>query len=592
MLVHRPTLYYVSIYLALSALACAFGTCRTYFSFSTALRASRRLFRKMLWAVLRAPLQWHDTVPLGNILSRFSADFNVLDVRVGDDLHATLEYTMDVAMAVMAGAIVNPFMLIISGLLAIVYILYARRFIAASRQLKALENAAKGPVLEHIDTILSGLSTVRAYGQVDLATRKFQDNVGRHARAFWHLWLLNRWLGFRINIIGAVFSAVSAAMVAYLPNISPSMAGFAISFTIEVSVTMALSIRRYVNLEQGMNSMGRIHSYTTLQTEADKDEKANKPRDQLPSSWPRQGKLEVSRVVVRHAPHLPPVLQDVNFTIAPNTRVGVVGRTGAGKSSLVLALFRFLEASEGKIIVDDVDISQVQLEQLRSRLAIIPQHPVLFRGNVRSNLDPFGEYDDATLLAALQAVGWQKDGSILKTPKHTERSSSKSSASFSTAVDDSAEDEEEDDSNLEEETLLSPQAETFQASPLDQPILDCGENISHGQQQLLCLARAITRRPKILIMDEATSTVDKPTDDHIQRCLRSALCQCEASLLVIAHRLKTIVDSDKVLVMDNGRIVESGSPLELLQRENGCFRGMIEQDSEKETLISLISQSI
>lgn len=542
----------------------------------------------MLCAVLQAPLQWHDTVPLGSILGRFSADFNVIDVRVGDDLRATLEYTMDVAMAVIAGTIANPFLLIVSALLFSIYMWYARRFIAASRQLKTLENTAKGPLLEHIDSILSGLSTVRAFGQVDLAALEFQDAVGRHARAFWHLWLLNRWLGFRVNIIGAVFSAASAAMMAYLSNVSPSMAGFAISFTIDVSLTMALSVRRYVNLEQGMNSMGRIHQYTVLPREDDNSVDSSKPQHKLPDSWPCQGRLEVSRLVIRHAPHLPPVLHDVSFTIAPNTRVGVVGRTGAGKSSLVLALFRFLEASHGTILIDGIDISRVPLQQLRSRLAIIPQHPVLFRGNIRSNLDPFGEYDDPPLLAALQAVGWQQEERPMRPNWETQHHAVGDSVDNSSSSATANEFLEADHDQINPDEYPRVRNHTLWDRPLDQPVLDCGENLSHGQQQLLCLARAIIRKPKIMILDEATSAVDKPTDDRIQRSLRSALSQCEATLLVIAHRLKTIVDSDMLLVIDGGRVVESGSPQELLRRENGCFRGMVEHDSERELLEGLI----
>lgn len=211
----------------------------------------------------------------------------------------------------------------------------------------------------------------------------------------------------------------------------------------------------------------------------------------------------------------------------------------------MLALFRFLEAAQGTIQVDGIDIAQVPLAQLRSRLAIIPQHPVLFRGSVRSNLDPFNEFLDHVLLAALQAVGW-------------------------------------------EATSNPSNPDCDATNPLAQTVTDCGENLSHGQRQLLCLARAIIRRPKILILDEASASVDKATDDLIQRSLRSALGQRQTTLLLVAHRLRTVADADTLLVLDSGRAVESGSPRELLLRENGWFRGMVAQDPEREMLERVI----
>lgn len=532
----------------------------------------------MLWAVVRAPLQWHDAVPLGNVVSRFSADFNILDVRVGDDLRATLEYSMDVFMAVAAGAIANPLLLIISAFLLGMFVRYASRFIPVSRQLKTLENEGKSPILEHMNNIRNGLTTLRAFGQVKAASDEFQNAVSRHARAFWHLWLLNRWLSFRINIIGAAFSAGSAMLMACLSNASPSMAGFAISFTIDVSLTMALSLRRYVNLEQGMNSVARVHEYSVIPKEGDNldEERIERSENEL-RAWPRRGKVEVSQLVVRHASHLPPVLKDISFTVSPNTRVGIVGRTGAGKSSLVLALFRFLEASSGRILIDDVDISQVPLTTLRRRLAIVPQRPVLFRGTVRSNLDPFDEHDDSTLLAALRAVDWRKYATF--TCPDTE---ARSSVTSIPPIPDG------------EAVKVKPNHCCLNGTmggledPLGQAIHEDGENLSQGQQQLLCLARAAISKPKIAILDEATSAVDKSTDDHIQRALRSAFTASETTLIVIAHRLKTIVDSDMLLVLDNGRIVESGSPQELFHKKDGYFRTMVEQDRERDVLENLV----
>lgn len=518
--------------------------------------------------LLRAPLQWYDSVAFGAILSRFSSDFAILDTRVGDDLQATLEFSMNVMIAILAGSIVNPMMIIVATCLLGVYIWLSAEYLIASRKVKHLENAAKGPIIEHIDASINGISTIRAYAQTGHFIRQFQTKVNDHARAFWHLWLLNRWLGFRINFLGAIFSFLSAAFVVSLPGIDASMAGFAISFTIDVSLSMALSIRRYANLEQGMDSVGRVHSYSTVDSE-------NYNGSDPPSAWPTEGALVIRDLVVRHAPHLPPVLRGISFEVQRSERVGIVGRTGAGKSSFISALFRFLEASEGEIVVDGIDISTLKIDQLRRRLALIPQQPILFQGTVRSNLDPFHEHDDHELLAALQSCCWNqvKPGLYAVPTEDVFRSSTETASSI------------EDDAVKEDMKRLLPENST---SILETPVSQGGGNLSQGQRQLLCLARAIITQPKILILDEATSAVDRTTDELIQRALRTVVHENRTTLLTVAHRLSTIADSDRIIVMDAGRVVESGMPKELIQDEKGIFRGMVEQDAERDALKALI----
>lgn len=498
----------------------------------------------MLYTVLRAPLQWHDDVPFGRVLNRFSSDFNIVDSHVGEDLRSTLEFITDMAMAMLAGILVNPALLVVAALLTVLYLHYSKLYLAASRQVKRLESEAKSPIFDHFESCLNGLPVIRAFGKVDEYRQLFRQNVDFHARAFWHLWLLKRWLGFRINMIGAAFSALSAALVVSLKDIDASAAGFAISFTMQVSLSMALAIRYYADLEQDMNSVERVLEYSRLSIE-------NYEGLSPPANWPTSGQLEVSNLAVRYAPHEPLILHGVSFKAEGNQRVGVVGRTGSGKSSLVNAIFRILEPCEGQIFLDGVDISKLRLEDLRGRLGIIPQIPAIFRGTIRSNLDPFDEYEDTELLHALNNVGWLSKASL--------------------AVSDN-------------DSVVQPST-----SQLERIVAERGTNLSQGQRQLLCIAREIIRKPKLLVLDEATSAVDEMTDQLIQQSVRSASSRDSTTLLVIAHRLSTVADFDSILVLDTGRVVEFGSPRDLLGMENGVFKGMVEQDAERYLLKRIIS---
>lgn len=306
-----------------------------------------------------------------------------------------------------------------------------------------------------------------------------------------------------------------------------------------------------------MNATERIVEYSSIPIEDQfggesqivDDDNITMPT--VPAAWPTEGRLEVEGLVVRYAPDLPPVLKGLSFTVAKNQRVGVVGRTGAGKSSLTLALFRFLEASAGSIHIDGLDIAKIGLHDLRSRLAIIPQDPVLFSGTLRSNLDAFNNHTDVELYDALERV-------------HLIQSSTTESGTASPAT-------------------LDTNINIFKS--LSSHISEGGLNLSQGQRQLLCLARAIVSRPKIMVLDEATSAVDMATDLLIQRSIRKEFK--DSTLLVIAHRLSTIADFDRILVMSDGKAIEFGAPRELLE-EHGLFWEMVGQSGEKDKLEEII----
>ncbi len=374
--------YYLGVYLGISLVAWLVGTVRYFCVFVLSIRASKILFERLAFAVLRAPLRWLDTVPVGRVLNRFTADFNMLDSRISMDLAFMLHNMMHVLSVVIAGIFVSPFMIVFAVALLSICLYYALRYLAGAREVKRLESNAKSPVFEQFGSVLMGIGTIRAFDKSDAYLDKMYARIDKHCRAYWHLWLFNRWMGWRLNMVGAVFAAITAALIVSITTIDASLAGFALSFALGLSESVIWFLRQYSNVELDMNATERIVEYSNITIE-------NQSGVDAPAAWPAEGNLEVNDLVVSYAPDLPPVLKGLTFRVAKNQRIGVVGRTGAGKSSLTLALFRFLEAKSGSIHIDGVDISKIKLYDLRSRLAIIPQDPVLFSGTVRSNLDPF-----------------------------------------------------------------------------------------------------------------------------------------------------------------------------------------------------------
>ncbi|KAL8784006.1 MAG: hypothetical protein Q9195_009216 [Heterodermia aff. obscurata] len=540
--------FYLSIYVGISVAVCFMGTIRYFCVFIGSLKASRVLFERLTYTILRAPLRWLDTVPLGRVLNRFTADFVAIDSRMGNDLGFMLYQMVQLIGIIAAGLFVSPFMLLFAIVLLILCIFIARHFLPGAREVKRLESNYKSPVFEQFGSILVGLGTIRAFGKAEVYIQKMFSRIDDHANAFWFLWLCNRWLMINLNIIGAFFAIVVAAIIVLQTGIDASLAGFALSFALQYSNAMIWTIRQYANVELAMNATERIVEYSKLPTE-------DQGGQQVSAAWPPEGRLEVEGLVAGYAPELPPVIKGLSFKVDKNERVGVVGRTGAGKSSLTLTLFRFLEARAGSINIDGVDISKIKLHDLRSRLAIIPQDPVLFSGTIRSNLDAFSEHNDTELFEALERV-------------HLIRNTRPGSR-----------DELSDSDNGGTSTTSDSNANIF--GSLQSRISEGGLNLSQGQRQLLCLARAIVSRPKIMVLDEATSAVDKATDVLIQRSIREEFQ--DSTLLVIAHRLSTIADFDKILVMSDGMAAEFDTPKALMEKK-GVFWEMVRQSGERQRL--------
>ncbi|KAL4942735.1 hypothetical protein BDV06DRAFT_235250 [Aspergillus oleicola] len=539
-------MFYLTVYVGISAAACLIGSVRCLALALAFIQSSRQLFADLLTTVLRAPLRWLDTVPLGRILNRFTSDIYLLDWRLGPDIGHLVYKILELGGILVAGVTVSPVLLILACALLTLCIRLCSNYLAGVREIKRLESTAKSPVMEKFGSSLTGLSTIRAFDKVDIYIQQMCKLINRHAQASWYLWLFNRWLGFWMALVGALFSTLTAALVIYMPGVSAALAGFAMSFALQYNYAVAMGLRFYANVEIDMNATERVLEYTNIKTES---QEGYKP----PAAWPMKGRIKVQDIEVGYSDDLPSVLAGVSFTVEANQRVGVVGRTGAGKSSLTLALFRFLEARRGRIIIDGLDISQLQLEELRSRLAIIPQDPVLFSGTIRSNLDPFDEHSDTELYNALERVHLLRfeDTSTLASGAQSPTELSVQSPSTDRTLDP-----------------LSASRTGFFAC-LSSPITTGGLNLSHGQRQLLCLARAII----------TTSAVDMETDALIQRSIREEFGRqgTDSSLLVIAHRLSTIADFDTILVLDEGRVAEWGSPRKLVERsgERGVVEGII-----------------
>ncbi|OTB05135.1 hypothetical protein M426DRAFT_57371 [Hypoxylon sp. CI-4A] len=558
--------FYLGIYIFLSTFTSIVSTFRYYWIFRGSIRASRQLFAKLNFIVLRAPLRWLDTVPLGRILNRFTSDFHSVDTHMAYSLGFAMAACLNLIGVIVAGLFVSPIIIVLAFFLLLVSAFFAIRYLHGARPVKRLESVTKSPVFEQFGSALTGVQTIRSFDKAQTYVERMYKKLDDWTVATWHLWLFIRWMGWRMSVVGSFFASFVAILIILAPEIDAALAGFGLAFALEFSNHVMWTIRHYANVELEMNAAERIVEYSELPTES--LEGASPP-----AAWPTEGRVEVNDLVVSYAEDVAPVLKGLNFTVERNERIGVVGRTGAGKSSLTLAFFRFLEARSGSINIDGIDISKIKLHDLRSRLAIIPQDPVLFSGTVRSNLDPFDDHTDAELFDSLARVHL-----ISEDENRSTSANNSTPATPGTTTPTSSTGRAKKNTNIFL-NLLS-------------PISEGGLNLSQGQRQLLCLARAIVSRPKVMVLDEATSAVDMTTDALIQRSIREEFG--DSTLLVIAHRLSTIADFDRILVLSDGKVAEYGSPKELWEKEGseegglGMFRAMCEQSGEKEHLRQIV----
>ncbi|KAJ2738593.1 hypothetical protein H4S06_006428 [Coemansia sp. BCRC 34490] len=397
------------------------------------------------------------------------------------------------------------------------------------------------------------------------------------------MWGANRWLSIRVDLVGACVSFMAGLLaLAATGRMDAGLAGLSLAYALNFTEHVLWVVRFYSVNEMNLNSVERVVEYLDVDPEAP----VSIPDRMPPADWPTDGRISVEGLVLRYAENLPPVIRGVSFTVSPREKVGIVGRTGAGKSTLTLAMFRFMEASAGRIVIDGIDISKIGVGDLRSRLTIIPQDPVLFTGTIRSNLDPFGEHGDDELWLALRRAHLLGDEEADRHATISARSRSgaglaglsrTSIASGAGAVADAC------GGNT---GLAGSRAAGLgrTISGLEMAVMEGGSNFSQGQRQLIALARALVKRTRVIILDEATASVDFDTDAKIQTTIRTEFV--ESTLLCIAHRLRTVVDYDKVLVLDHGEVVEYDTPFNLLQKRDGLFRHMCLKSGEYDHLFA------
>ncbi|KAI9506406.1 P-loop containing nucleoside triphosphate hydrolase protein [Coemansia spiralis] len=562
---HHSSIYWLGIY-AFIGLVSVFGRAiQNIFIFQAAINASRSLHACLLRSIVRATPQFFDSTPIGRIISRFSRDMHTIDEATIDSLMSWISDIISVFGVYAIISSVTPVFIIVAIFITILYIGIAYYFTNTSRELKRLESNGMSPLLSLFSELILGVSTIRAFGVKHYYIKEALNRSSAHNRPFLMAFSSNRWFGVRVGFTGAAVAFSCAVFIILnLRWMDAGLAGFALSYALTFSEYMLWAVRDYNNIELNMNAVERVKQYLSIKQEA---ALASEPECKPPASWPTKGDVQIEDLVAEYVPGVP-VLHGISLSVKHGEKVGVVGRTGAGKSTLSLALLRFVEASSGRIMLDGVDISKIGLEDLRRNVTIIPQDPVLFNGTIRFNLDPFNEYPDEIVWDALRRTHLVRE--------HGSHSSS-SAASISTGED-----------GIEAAEPLAVERMSGIFSSLDAEIKENGQSLSLGQRQLVALARALVRRSRLIIMDEATASVDFDTDDRIQRTIRGYEF-ANSTLFCIAHRLRTIIDYDRVLVLDKGKVAEFDTPYNLLQSKDGIFRSMCEKSGEYEYLVAASS---
>uniref|UniRef100_A0A5B6ZCK4 ABC-type xenobiotic transporter n=1 Tax=Davidia involucrata TaxID=16924 RepID=A0A5B6ZCK4_DAVIN len=518
--------FYNLIYALLSFGQVLVTLANSFWLITSSLYAARRLHDAMLNSILRAPMVFFHTNPLGRIINRFAKDLGDIDRNVALLVNMFLgQVSQLLSTFVLIGILSTMSLWAIMPLLLLFYAAYLY-YQSTAREIKRLDSITRSPVYAQFGEALNGLSTIRAYKAYDRMTNINGKSMDNNIRFTLVNMSSNRWLAIRLETVGGLMIWLTATFAvmqngrAENPEAFASTMGLLLSYTLNITSLLTGVLRLASLAENSLNAVERVGSYIELPSEGPSVIESNRP----PPGWPSFGSIKFEDVVLRYRAELPPVLHGLSFTIHPSDKVGIVGRTGAGKSSMVNALFRIVELERGRILIDDCNIAKFGLTDLRKVLGIIPQAPVLFSGTVRFNLDPFNEHNDADLWEALERAHL----------KDVIRSS----------------------------------------LGLDAEVSEAGENFSVGQRQLLSLARALLRRSKILVLDEATAAVDVRTDALIQKTIREEFKSC--TMLTIAHRLNTIIDCDRILLLDSGRVLEYDTPEELLQNEGSAFSKMVQ----------------
>ncbi|KAI8608818.1 P-loop containing nucleoside triphosphate hydrolase protein [Chytriomyces sp. MP71] len=562
-------IYYISIYGLFGLAVIISQNLNVLVTALSSKKASQKLHDRLLQALLGAPLRFFEVTPIGRILNRLSKDVSIIDQNVMSTVRWFLRCVFSAIMVI--AVIASGSLAFLGAMIPIGWLAMkiGNMYLSASRELKRLESVSRSPIYNQFSESLNGVVTIRAYRQTDRFLHQNNNKVDNNHRFFYTLWACNRWLTLRTDFISATVVFCSGVTVLLARSyITKGWAGIILLYAGKFSDALVWVVRMHADMEMSLDSVERCVEYCEIEQEPPRVNEHYRPRQ----SWPEHGVIHVKNLSVRYALDQPRVLKDLNFTVKPGEKIGVVGRTGAGKSTLSLAFFRIVPFDEGTIEIDGMDIQKMGLHDLRSRLTIIPQDAVLFEGTIRSNLDPFDEYTDAEIWQVL------RETHVLESLQQKAACTSTNLACHETLVE-----------------VESP--ESIAPFNLDHPVTENGNNFSQGQRQLFCMARALLRNARVVILDEATASIDGPTDARIQTTIRERLW--DKTIFCIAHRLRSVADYDRILVLNYGEIVEYASPFELLMGEamnvldeskaliSGQFASMCRESGEFETILEI-----
>ncbi|GAA5895640.1 hypothetical protein JCM8208_005288 [Rhodotorula glutinis] len=524
---------YFGLYAGIQLVASVALTIQYLYLIVGGIRASRLLHARLATRIFAAPFRWWDRTPSSNAINRFSKDTEVLDTESIENLQPVLDYAPQVLFVAIVISVVLPIFLVPAAGIAIVFFFLGRLYIRNALAARKEVSAARSPLFSTLGDSTSGVTTIRAFGRERHFAARYKAQTDNYNKMQLYEEGLDRWLEERSDMVGATVSFI-VGILCLSSGLSSGVAGFLLSTALEFTSRILYVVRAINKNELSLNSVQRILQYST---EVDVEE-PHHDRKEPPAHWPDSGRIEFDNYSAKYAEDGEDVLHELSMRIEPGEKIGIVGPSGCGKSTLSLALLRFILTSNGSINIDGRALTDTNLDAIRSRLTLVPQDPTLFSGTLRSNLDPHGTHDDSTLWAALKRSGFARAGG----------------------------------GSTEEAAEVR----------LDSEVASGGSNFSQGQRQLVGLARALVRSSKVIIMDEATASLDDESDKLVQRVIREEFEGC--TNLTVAHRLETVIDFDRILVLRAGRVVEFDTPLALLDKQDGTFREMVEATGNLDAL--------
>ncbi|XP_042513380.1 ABC transporter C family member 8 isoform X3 [Macadamia integrifolia] len=502
----------IGTYAGISAISAVFAFLRSWFAAHLGLKASKAFFSGFTNSVFKAPMLFFDSTPIGRILARASSDLSVLDFDIPFSMSFVMAGAIEVIGNIGVATSVTWQIIFVAILAMIATSCVQRYYLASARELIRINGTTKAPVMNHAAETSLGVVTIRAFDMMDRFFQNYLKLIDMDAKLFFHSNAAMEWLVIRIELLQNLTLFTIALLLVLLPQgaVTPGFVGLSLSYALTLTSTLVFTSRWYCSLANYIVSVERIKQFMHIPSEPPAIVDDKRP----PSSWPSQGRIELLDLKIKYRPNAPLVLKGISCTFKEGARVGVVGRTGSGKTTLISALFRLVEPVSGRIFIDGLDICSIGLKDLRMKLSIIPQEPALFRGSIRTNLDPLGLYSDNEIWEAIEKC--QLKSTVLSLP------------------------------NL-----------------LDSSVSDEGENWSAGQRQLFCLGRVLLKRNRILVLDEATASIDSATDAVLQRIIRQEFSRC--TVVTVAHRVPTVIDSDMVMVLSYGKLVEFDEPSKLME---------------------------